>query len=60
MNLATAASWVAMSSLIWSATLFLVSVCATVSPAAATNITSNVFAFMTELLDEISKVSIRE
>jgi len=37
-----------------------VSVCATVSRVAATNITSNVFAFMNELLDEISEVSIRE
>ncbi|MDB4407837.1 hypothetical protein N9150_01325, partial [Akkermansiaceae bacterium] len=49
---AEAASWISMSSLIWSAILFLVSVCATASPAVAINITSNFFAFMGKGLDE--------
>ena len=53
MNFLTAASWVSMSSLIWSAILFLASVCATASPAAAINIMSNFFAFMGKGLDEI-------
>lgn len=60
MNSLTAESWVSMSSLIWSAILFLASVCATATPAVAINTMSNFFAFMGKFLDEIQVVSIRE